>query len=82
MEKALRSKPKGEKIRSVQFHPEYTVSHIRFLLGPRRESLVKSSVDFDAVIAGLVETPESRTILNRFEAGFVRRGESAGPSQP
>lgn len=58
----------GDSIHSVQFHPEYTVGHIGFLLGPRRKMLEAASVDYDAVIEGLVETPESRSILARFQS--------------
>ncbi len=61
----------GERIRTVQFHPEYTPEHIRFLLTPRREMLSLAGVDFQAMLDGIRETPHSRTLLRRFLTHFA-----------
>jgi GMP synthase (glutamine-hydrolysing) len=61
----------GDRIRTVQFHPEYTAEHLRFLLTPRRERLTASGVDMDAVLGDLCPTPESRGLLKRFLDAFV-----------
>lgn len=61
----------GDRIRTVQFHPEYTPEHLRFLLTPRREKLAATGVDMDATLDGIRPTPESGTILRRFLEEFV-----------
>lgn len=61
----------GDRIRTVQFHPEYTPEHLRFLLTPRRGRLEAAGVDVDATLASIRQTPESGTILRRFLEYFV-----------
>lgn len=61
----------GDRIRTVQFHPEYTPEHLRFLLTPRREKLAATGVDMAATLDGIRPTPESGTILKRFLDEFV-----------
>jgi GMP synthase (glutamine-hydrolysing) len=62
----------GDRIRTVQFHPEYTPEHLRFLLTPRRQGLEATGVDMDATLGGIRATPESGTILRRFLDEFVK----------
>lgn len=61
----------GDRIRTVQFHPEYTPEHIRFLLSPRREKLAGEGVDVDTMFERIRETPHSRSLLQRFLDRFV-----------
>lgn len=61
----------GDKIRSVQFHPEYTKEHIEFLLRPRRERLTRAGVNMDAVFAGIAPTPRNTIILSNFERTLI-----------
>lgn len=61
----------GDRIRTVQFHPEYTPEHIRFLLTPRREKLAAAGVDVEAMFEGIRETDHSRSLLRRFLERFV-----------
>lgn len=62
----------GDRIRTVQFHPEYTAEQIRYLIAPRRERLTKAGVDFDKEFDSIRETPESRSLLDRFAEAFAR----------
>lgn len=68
----------GDTIRTVQFHPEYTPEHLRFLLTPRRERLAATGVDVDATLEGIRPTPQSAAILRQFLHEFVKPG-AAGP---
>jgi GMP synthase (glutamine-hydrolysing) len=61
----------GERIRTVQFHPEYTPDHLRFLLSPRRQKFSAQGIDMEEVLGGIRPTPESRTLLKRFLEEFV-----------
>jgi len=61
----------GDRIRTVQFHPEYTVEQIRYLLNPRREMLTDQGVDFEAEMGSICETPGCRTLIDRFIRGFA-----------
>jgi GMP synthase (glutamine-hydrolysing) len=61
----------GGHIRTVQFHPEYTVEQLRFLLTPRRERLAASGMNMDAILSGIQPTPESRSLLKRFLEVFA-----------
>ncbi len=70
---ALQSFRIGDRIRSVQFHPEYTVENMIFLLGTRRERLAACGVDFDATIKNLEPLPETRNILSNFITYFVQK---------
>ncbi len=63
----------GEYIRSVQFHPEYEPEMMRFIVQPRRARLEAAGVDVNRVIEGIAETPESGTLIRRFEERFVAR---------
>lgn len=62
----------GDTIRTVQFHPEYTVDHIRFLLGPRRKMLEACGVDLESTLSGLKPTPEAQNVLSNFITGIVQ----------
>lgn len=61
----------GDRIRTVQFHPEYTVDQMKFVMTPRRERLESSGINFENALAELVPTSKSRTILTNFEQFFI-----------
>jgi len=63
----------GDLIRTVQFHPEYTLDHINFILEPRRERLATDGVDIDATINDLEPLPEMRKISSNFVTHFVKK---------
>jgi GMP synthase (glutamine-hydrolysing) len=67
----------GENVRSVQFHPEYTVERMRFLIGPRRPRLEAAGVDVESVLAGLEPTPAGPKILANFRRHFIEGKTSA-----
>lgn len=71
----------GARIRSVQFHPEYTPEHLRFLLEPRRGRLARSGIDVDGAMATIRPTDESRALLQNFERGFIQSKEAAACSK-
>lgn len=56
----------GSRIRTAQFHPEYTVDRMRFVMTPRREMLEAAGVNVENKLAELKETAESRTVLSNF----------------
>lgn len=68
----------GDRIRTVQFHPEYTPGHIRFLLTPRRDRLAAAGVDVDAMFEGIRDTVHSRSLLRRFLDRFVDPSSVSG----
>lgn len=69
----------GNRIRTVQFHPEYTVDQMKFVMAPRREKLESSGINFKNTYAELVPTSKSKTILTNFEQFFVQpRNEMQG----
>lgn len=68
----------GDRIHTVQFHPEYTPEHLRFLLVPRQEKLSASGLDMHTAMAAIRPTPESRSILKRFLQHFVESGVASG----
>lgn len=63
----------GPSIRTVQFHPEYTVDHMRFVMLPRRDRLEAAGIDVDAKLASLRPAPGSQQVLGNFENHFVAR---------
>lgn len=63
----------GNRIRTVQFHPEYTVDQMKFIMAPRREILEASGINFKNALVELAPTLKSRTILANFEQFFVQQ---------
>jgi len=61
----------GPSIRTVQFHPEYTVDHMRFVMLPRRDRLESAGIDVKAKLATLRPVPDSQKVLVNFETHFV-----------
>lgn len=70
----------GARVRTIQFHPEFTPNRLRFMIGPRKERLSSAGVDVEAVLENLRETPETLPIMQNFLDAFVRanpRGNAA-----
>lgn len=62
----------GSHVRTVQFHPEFTENHLRFLIEPRRERLTANGVDVDAMLRTLEPLPGRTIILSNFLTHFVK----------
>lgn len=64
----------GETLRAVQFHPEMGPEHLRFILPPRRERILKSSgINIDQIIPNLRPTPIALTLFRNFVNHFLAR---------
>ena len=63
----------GDNIRTIQFHPEYTIGHMTYLVGPRKPMLTEAGVDFEVMQTGIRETPESRRVLSNFNRNFIEK---------
>ena len=61
----------GDRIRTVQFHPEFTTDHMRMLIESRRAMLEETGVDGDAALAGIESTALGRRVLENFIEYFV-----------
>lgn len=62
----------GDAIRCVQFHPEMGPEHLKYILTPRRELILRDSgIDIDDVLPSVKPTPESRTVFRNFHDQFV-----------
>lgn len=61
----------GEKIRTIQFHPEFSPEHLRYILSPYQNDLEMQGVDYMSVLSGLQPTPESLRIFANFLRFFV-----------
>lgn len=51
---------------SVQFHPEFTAPVMNKIITSRSERVAMQGKDSDALLAAVTDTPESRSILQRF----------------
>lgn len=56
----------GESAWGVQFHPEFSTTHIHGYLDARREALAREGRDPRAVAAAVTATPYARRVLRRF----------------
>ena len=63
----------GTTIRAVQFHPEFTVEHMTFILNRERAEQEQTGVDVDKLIAELKPTEAARNVLQNFERFFMDR---------
>lgn len=62
----------GERIRGIQFHPEFTSAIVKFILARDREALGREGLDESVILAQLREVPEARRVLANFERRFVQ----------
>lgn len=56
----------GEKVWSVQFHPEIALHEARLIVEGHRDELEEQGHDVDGLIAAAEDTPIARGILQRF----------------
>ena len=56
----------GEHAWGVQFHPEFSASHMRGYVHARRDALANEGRDWRAVSASVTAAPQSRRVLRRF----------------
>lgn len=57
----------------VQFHPEFPAQAMRYYLNHYRNALLQQGLDPDALLAGVVETPQAAGLLPRFAALCAKR---------
>jgi GMP synthase (glutamine-hydrolysing) len=56
----------GDAAWGVQFHPEFSTTHMRGYVQARREALAREGRDPDRVAAGVGAAPHARRVLRRF----------------
>jgi GMP synthase (glutamine-hydrolysing) len=56
----------GEATWGVQFHPEFSTTHMRGYVQARREALAREGRDPARMAAGIAATPHARRVLRRF----------------
>ena len=61
----------SEKIRAVQFHPEFTVPLVDYILRSRRNLYEDQGVALDPILNRLTSTPEAQRILRNFENHWI-----------
>ena len=62
----------GDRAWGVQFHPEFSTTHMHGYVHARRDALAREGRDHRAIAAGVVATPHARRVLRR----FVRRART------
>lgn len=56
----------GERVWGVQFHPEFSATHMRGYIRARSGPLYQEGLDPVALVAGVRAAPEARAVLQRF----------------
>ena len=56
----------GDSAWGVQFHPEFSTTHMHGYLRARREALAREGRDARALAASVKATPQARQVLRRF----------------
>ncbi|RPD85419.1 glutamine amidotransferase [Luteimonas sp. 100069] len=56
----------GERVWGVQFHPEFSATHMRGYIRGRSGPLYQEGLDPVALVAGVRAAPEARAVLQRF----------------
>lgn len=62
----------GDRIRTIQFHPEFTPGHVRYLLSPWKDELMEQGYDIVPVLSELRDTPDARRIFINFKRFFIK----------
>jgi GMP synthase (glutamine-hydrolysing) len=62
----------GQSAWGVQFHPEFSTTHMHGYLHARRDALVREGLDPARVAAGITAAPHARRVLRRF-VGHARK---------
>ena len=63
----------GEATWGVQFHPEFSTTHMRGYVRARRDALAREGRDPRAIAAGVAAAPLARRVLRRFVRHARRR---------
>ncbi|MEO5629609.1 MAG: glutamine amidotransferase, partial [Thermomonas sp.] len=69
----------GERVWGVQFHPEFSTTHMRGYLRARREALASEGFDAGAMERAVRATPLARGLLRRF-VRIARSAQKTGPA--
>ena len=66
----------GDRAWGVQFHPEFSATHMRGYVRARHVALAREGLDPAAILGGVGATPHARRVLRRFvhHARGLRRG--------
>ena len=56
----------GESAWGVQFHPEFSTTHMRGYVQARKVALQREGLDPKAILAAVGSAPEARRVLRRF----------------
>ena len=56
----------GDNVWGVQFHPEFSTTHMRGYLQARKVALQREGLDAAAMLAAVAATPEGRRVMRRF----------------
>jgi GMP synthase (glutamine-hydrolysing) len=56
----------GDRAWGVQFHPEFSATHMRGYIRARRTALLREELDADAMLRAVGAAPQGRRVLRRF----------------
>ncbi|MGJ8689689.1 MAG: glutamine amidotransferase [Gammaproteobacteria bacterium] len=56
----------GECAWGVQFHPEFSATHMTGYIQARQDELLEEGLDLDGLLAGVINTPEATSLLQKF----------------
>lgn len=62
----------GERVWGLQFHPEFSATHMRGYIRARAQPLREEAADPAAMLAAVRAAPHARTVLRRFAAACGR----------
>jgi GMP synthase (glutamine-hydrolysing) len=66
----------GEHVWGVQFHPEFSTTHMRGYIQARKIALQHEGLDPRAMLAAVNATPEGRRVLRRFVHFATQRAQT------
>ncbi len=68
----------GRSAWGVQFHPEFSTTHMRGYIQARREPVAAEGFDVDAMLQGVAAAPVARAVLRRFVRHASKLGDATG----
>lgn len=68
----------GDSAWGVQFHPEFSTTHMRGYIQARKVALQREGLDPQAMLAGVASSPEARRVLRRFVHHATQRARTRG----
>lgn len=68
----------GEHVWGVQFHPEFSTTHMRGYIQARKVALQREGLDPQAMLAAVASSPEGRRVLRRFVHHATQRSRMRG----